>query len=260
MVAAINKFLRKIDSYYSRWKVQSNPSKSSFVVVYGWKHRMAYADMVALKNIAIRLGIQRISENDSLKYLGVEIDKNFTFTRHIDTITKKTNATIAVLRNILRKGLLTKDVKRTIYKTAIRAIMTYGYIIWAGLSSHQMERLRLIERKFLRLVIERHRRLDSGRHYSNKSLYEEAEVEPIDVTLATTLIHLLEGAYGHENRLLAAEFAENASGFPPCQKMHSTRYSTPHANCFFFVNFYTFFLYFFSNLKLNYNLNPRNIK
>ena len=99
----------------------------------------------------LRIGDDRIKISDTMKYLGVTFQTNFEFHRHIDQILIKVMKVFALYLNVLRRrGALSNEVRLLIYQQIIRPLMAYAFPVWYGISSSQMERLRVWERRILR--------------------------------------------------------------------------------------------------------------
>lgn len=103
-----------------------------------------------------------------------------------------------------RNGLSSK-VKMAVYKQIVRPTMAYAFPIWYGISSHQMELIRILERKTLAYCLDlRNRRTEQG-HYiapSLRSIYEGAETKRIDRFMTETAIQQLRRCTLHANALV----------------------------------------------------------
>ena len=70
-----------------------------------------------------------IKQVDSIKYLGVIIDKKITWSQQVDKITLKANRVSGFLyRNIKYCSL---DIKNRCYKIFIQLVLEYASIIWS---------------------------------------------------------------------------------------------------------------------------------
>lgn len=77
------------------------------------------------------------------------------------------------------------------YKQLLRPIIQYGFPCWSDISSHQMERVRRLERACLRVCTNTRRAAD-GKYSSNARLYQKAGISRIDRTLVNQAIKFLE--------------------------------------------------------------------
>lgn len=108
-------------------------------------------------------------------------------------IISKASRTLYAIRPILKRvsGLDIK-IKLLCYKQLIRPVIAYGFAAWSQISSHQMERLRVLERKCLRLCINFVKARQSFRYISNAKLYEEANIERIDSHMCKQALRVFE--------------------------------------------------------------------
>ena len=63
------------------------------------------------------------------KYLGLTLDKNLNFNKHIDVTCKKANASLAFIRRNIY--FFSRNVKIDAYKTYILPIMEYAVFVWS---------------------------------------------------------------------------------------------------------------------------------
>lgn len=108
------------------------------------------------------------------------------------------------IRTILykRQGLAC-DIKMILYKQLLRPILTYGFPIWFDISSSQMEKIRLLERKLLRIITHTSRKDNSFLFINNNKLYAKAKVERIDRLLVRNNIRFFNRMTHEQIQLLS---------------------------------------------------------
>lgn len=147
----------------------------------------------------VKIGGEAIQSTQTMDYLGVRFSENMEFREHIDKILGKARKTYAMYAKALsgKKGL-SKRVRLLIYKQVIRPMLTYAFPIWSSISSKQMERLRLAERRILRRCLGLGPRQNGTGQWINpscKQLYSESKiskVDRIDVWMTKLAIRFLE--------------------------------------------------------------------
>ena len=131
-----------------------------------------------------------------IKYLGVVFHENFEYYRHIDFMLSKVKKVFFSYCNLLRgRGGLSNEIRLLVYRQIIRPLMSYAFPVWFSVSSHQMQRLRIWERRILSgcLGLTPRMLLDGTfRRSSCRLLYERYNFERIDVFLMRTAITFLE--------------------------------------------------------------------
>ena len=100
-----------------------------------------------LLNIYLNNG--RIRQTESMKYLGILIDKRFRFAQHVEYITDKSIALVHALAKSAKINWgLNSDVTKILYKGAILPILSYGIPVWieALRSQHNIRKHKRVQR------------------------------------------------------------------------------------------------------------------
>ena len=69
------------------------------------------------------------------------------------------------------------------YKQLVRPIILYACSCWMQISSNQMEKLRKIERWFLRKITGLYKEKTTKKYINSKILYEESQINRLDHTM-----------------------------------------------------------------------------
>lgn len=94
------------------------------------------------------------SRPNSVKYLGVCLDKRMSFMDNTKNLTNKAHKTIRVLYPLLnRNSKLSISTKRLLYTAIIRPIITYASPVWCSMSKTSMTKIQRLQNKCLRLVL-----------------------------------------------------------------------------------------------------------
>ena len=92
----------------------------------------------------------KLSSTASAKYLGITIDKNLKFTKHINNVCAKTSSTLSFLQRNLSH--CPKHVKNVCYKTLIRPVLEYGCCVWDPHHQNYIEKLEKIQKRAARFA------------------------------------------------------------------------------------------------------------
>lgn len=193
----LNIYMNDIITYFTKWKIKINPVKCELIVFKGPNKRFCSTINQQHNHVAININGTALVPQRSIKYLGVWFSQNLTNIRHVTHIIKKVNNAYYGLRNILnRTHGLDPRIKVLCYKQLIRPIILYGFCCWSSLSSHQMERLRKLERVCLRSCT-RHRQQNHFKYINNTELYNKTGVERIDRVLVKQTIKFFDKSHEH---------------------------------------------------------------
>ena len=104
----------------------------------------------------LKIRDKTVEERNTVKYLGVTLDKRLCFAPHITQTINRTYATLSKLYPLVnRRSKLTTDNKLTLYKTIFRPTMTYACVSWNLISDTQCKRLQTTQNKNTTTTYER---------------------------------------------------------------------------------------------------------
>jgi hypothetical protein len=119
-----------------------NDQKSEATIITKKKPKIRWDLKIFLNN-------KKLQQEDTVKYLGITIDRRFNFNQHIDNITGKCIKIIHALSKSAKINWgLRQNVLRIIYTGAILPILSYGAPVWIeGLQrKHNSTKLKRVQR------------------------------------------------------------------------------------------------------------------
>lgn len=117
--SALQDYLNRIQDWCNTWLMSLNVFKTKLI---SFQRRRNHV----LSNYT--LNNQRIQTSDSLKYLGVHISSDLTWSTHINSVANSANRLLGYLRRNL--ALTSPAVKLLAYKTFVRAKLEYANAIF----------------------------------------------------------------------------------------------------------------------------------
>lgn len=223
----INSYTGELTKFFDKWKLKLNINKCLCSIIKG-KKKFLFPN--ARKFIpCITINNELVSYFDKFKYLGVIFQESFTFYRHIDYILDKAQKSYFSYSNFLRRNkMLKSNIKLNCYKQIIRPILAYAYPIWFSISSHQMERLRIFERKILKICsgLKNNKFSDGSiKKVSNKNIYKKCKMKRIDNFLINSGIKFLDGCINIDNILISRYLEKlNTITYPLVERYYSPIY------------------------------------
>ena len=97
----------------------------------------------------IRLQIEGLKNSDSVRYLGINLDKNFSFDIHFDKVVKRLSRHVFAVARIGEN--LNRNVFIPYYRSFFKAKFRYGLLI-SGCSSSKLRPICMVQRKMLKLL------------------------------------------------------------------------------------------------------------
>lgn len=157
--------LDKLMTYYKDWKIQINEQKTETITL-----TRRFTETTTFSKIKINNEI--VKENNTVKYLGITLDRRLSFIKQVNKILQKVyTATSKLYPLINRRSRLSTKNKLLIYKTIIRPTITYGGPIYHNISDTQYKRLQTTQNKLLRLVT------NANRYTNMTRLHDEHKIK-----------------------------------------------------------------------------------
>lgn len=142
--------LQELEVWEQEWDMHFHPDKCSVLTVSRKQspstHEYRLHDCI-LQNVS------------SLKYLGLTLQDNAKFDKHIDAVTAKANRTLGFLRRNLRIGSI--SIKSQAYKALVRPILEYACTVWDPAASKDITKLEAVQHRAARFVLNRHQKTAS---------------------------------------------------------------------------------------------------
>lgn len=220
----IESYIETLQTYLAKWKLKCNEAKCEVIIFKSQRRFNCNSVNRSYRTTDIKIGNNFILPQNTIKYLGIIFQRDALHTKHIDHTIKKARAATFALYPIIRKITgLDKKIRMLCYKQLIRPIIAYGFPCWTNISSHQMERLRILERKTLRLCTQ-YRRERNKIHINNSQLYHNANIIRIDNHLTQQALKFFDKcAEDHQPPIIHSLVNE----FPTESFLFSNKYKPP---------------------------------
>lgn len=160
---------KQYSKYCKTWRLKLNPSKTE--ALFCTRRTSARGR----PRRPIKIQNHNILWSDSVKYLGVTIDKRLTFKDHVSASITKVGRCIRSLYSILnRNSKLHTRNKLLLFKTILRPTMLYGSPVWRNCAMTHRKKLQVMQNKCLKMCLNRPFR------YPTLDLHVDANIEMID--------------------------------------------------------------------------------
>jgi len=138
---------------------------------------------------------------DSSKYLGVTLQNNLKWDKHINSITSKANQSLGFLRRNLK--ISSTKVKEHAYKTLVRPKLEYASTLWDPHTKTQIHQIEKVQRRAARFATSRYHNTSSVTDMLHNLNWPPLEIRRIRARLIMfyKITHHLVAIYP-ENQLL----------------------------------------------------------
>lgn len=143
----MEKALCSASKYFSKWKIRINDEKSQAILFpFNKSPKRTPSRNFSAQGCIIPL-------SNTIKYLGVTIDKRLTFKPHLeDTTSKALRCGRALFPLLNRKSKLNVRNKLLLYNMCIRPILTYACQVWGSCAKTHKKKLQIIQNKNLKII------------------------------------------------------------------------------------------------------------
>ena len=115
-----------------------------------------------------------IPSKDSVRYLGMTLDRRLTWKKHISEKTKQLKEKLRKFYWLTsRRSKLNIQNKITLYKALIKPVWTYGIQLWGTASNSNIEILQRFQSKTLRFL------LNAPWYVTNKTIHRDLKIPTV---------------------------------------------------------------------------------
>ena len=142
----LNNDLIKVVDWFNINLLTLNNKKTNFMLIGGSQKLKSCTD------VSINVENVTLDRVDCIKYLGVTINQNMTWTDHVDTIVAKSMQRIGLLKRI--KYLLPHQARITLYNALILPVLEYADVVWGDKNNNVlMNTLQNVQNKAAKAIL-----------------------------------------------------------------------------------------------------------
>ena len=157
--------LHQIQNWLKLWRVRANESKS---VQITFTTRKGKCPSVYLNN-------KPLPQVDSVKYLGIHLDKRLTWRSHIWAKRKQLGLKMRSMYWLIeKKSQLSAKNKILLYKTILKPIWTYGIQLWGTAKISNIQIIQRFQSKVLRTIA------NAPWYVTNECLHSEFQIKTVN--------------------------------------------------------------------------------
>lgn len=208
----IEKHLHEVYKFFHKWKIKINITKTELIIFSRRKDKDKEKD-----KMYIMFQNQKIEPKNSVKYLGVTLDKKLKFVEHINNAHSKASAVKSLLYNLInQKSCLSAKNKIIIYKMLIRPIFLYAAPIWSSAATSHINKLEVFQNKLIRWIDK------SDWDTSNSSIRSKYNINSVTEQIYKLTKNFFNNQTSHINIL------QNIGILNPDNAPFKIRYKLPH--------------------------------
>lgn len=152
-----------IKKWLDKYQLSLNTEKTKYVAFSVNNHNRPEYNSIEINNLP-----HKIKEIGEIKYLGIIIDKHLKWTQHINYVTNRVRKLVYKFYQL--KDILSKNILIMVYKAIVESLFRYGILVWGGLYTTSLKKLKVIQNSILKIMY------NKKRHYPTKLLYKNNEI------------------------------------------------------------------------------------
>ncbi|KAL4120963.1 hypothetical protein QTP88_013557 [Uroleucon formosanum] len=182
----IQDHLIQLQDWFSLWNIKVNENKSIHIT---FTLRPTTTPPVYINN-------QTIPIVDSVKYLGLLLDKRLTWANHIKAKRTSLNLRLHKLRPLLRSKISLNN-KTLIYKQILRPAMSYGIQLWGTTKNSNLIKFQALQSIYLRVLS------NAPWYVSNRTLHHDLNIPSISTLASYHYNKFHKNTFNHPNPLIS---------------------------------------------------------
>ena len=138
--------MRNVQKWLCANKLSLNIAKTEYVLI-GTRHKISNIDT----HKGVKINNQLIKKVKNTKALGVELDENLSWEKHINHISSKISSGIGAIRKM--REYVEQDILIKVYNALIQPYFDYCCEVWDTLNKGLSERLQKFQNRAARLIM-----------------------------------------------------------------------------------------------------------
>ena len=153
--------LVKVNQYFSENGLKMNANKTQFIFIGS-----RYCISRLPENITVRVGNDSIRPSNSVKNLGVTMDRYFTFDNHVENIYGKAKGILYFINR--NKNCFDENSRKLVVESLVISIVSYCSTIWNGTSRMNIQKIQQIQNFAAKVASGHGGKYDHATPYINK--------------------------------------------------------------------------------------------
>jgi hypothetical protein len=173
-----NRDISTIKGWFDRRLLTLNAEKTKFIS-FSLSRRASDARTICVHGGDCRVGIcaatgcRLISECESVRYLGVTVDKNVKWKCQINLTCERLRKMFYVFYSL--RDILNIEMLRSVYHALTQSVLQYGVIAWGGAYGTSLRPLEVLQRSIIKIILRK------PRDFPTADLYRQFDVLPLDL-------------------------------------------------------------------------------
>jgi hypothetical protein len=173
--STINSELASLADWFGANKLSLNIDKTSYMLFGSKKSE------TACMSVSLSINEISIKQVENCKFLGVYLDNNLTWDKHIQEISSKISRSIGVISKLSYK--LPRHILFNLYNTMILPYLSYCNIVWGINYPTHLEKLNLLQKRIVRVMCGRNRSEHTAPLFNHLKLLKVTDINILQTSV-----------------------------------------------------------------------------
>ena len=150
-----------VSSWYKENPLQTNMEKYQILTITPKRQGQRANDDI----VSIKVDGNEVISSKTLKILGVDLDEEMNFSRHISELCKRSSQKVGVILRL--RNLIPVKAKLELYKSSVHPQLIYCHTVWHFCKASDRRKLERVQERALRAIF--HTKTDSYEELLNRA-------------------------------------------------------------------------------------------
>ena len=205
--------------------INYDPQKSSYSIFKPRNKQLPYSYKSSL-----HVGRQEIKYKENTKYLGMILDDQLTWEKHITEVNKKIVKYTGIFSKV--RHLIPEECRLTLYNSFVFSRLNYGIEVYANTEAKFLRRIKISQNKILRILQFRHQRSPTNDLYTNFNILKLEEMHKMKLlSVIFKLVHTPDEFPEALKALFTQHFQVHGYNTRNKNDLHATHYHKKSYGC-----------------------------
>jgi len=160
----INEGLKVVKAWCSSNKLTLNSEKTQYIVIKNWQNSLVLSKSISINNVEIK-------QAESIKFLGITIDPNLTWSAHIEKLRAELRQSLGLI--YLASSFLPRHILILLYNCLINSKIVYCLEAWGNAPKTHINKIMTMQKRVIRVIFRKHST------YHAAPLFKQANILPV---------------------------------------------------------------------------------
>ena len=150
LISNANSHINDLFQWFCANKLSLNANKTKYIIIKPKQKKINMSDLNIHINNTPLTRIGNDCKEKATKFLGIFIDENLSWTRHVANVNSKIARSVFMIKQV--KYTLPHDSLQTLYYALIQSHLNYGILAWGNASCSTLKKTKILQKRAIRCI------------------------------------------------------------------------------------------------------------